>query len=45
MKNTTSTDLTMRAALLSRRSLMKSAVALGAVGFAAPIYSRSALSA
>jgi spermidine/putrescine transport system substrate-binding protein len=35
---------TMRAASLSRRSLMKSAVALGAVGFAAPIVSRDALS-
>ncbi len=34
----------VRAARMSRRSLMKSAVALGAVGFAAPIYSTNALS-
>jgi spermidine/putrescine transport system substrate-binding protein len=34
---------TLRAANVSRRSLMKSALALGAVGFAAPIVSRSAL--
>jgi spermidine/putrescine transport system substrate-binding protein len=40
----TSTMETLRAAALSRRSLMKSAVALGAVGFAAPIISRDALS-
>ncbi len=40
-----STLATLRAAQMSRRSLMKSAVALGAVGFAAPIYSRNALSA
>jgi spermidine/putrescine transport system substrate-binding protein len=44
MKKPTSTELTMQSALLSRRSLMKSAVALGAVGFAAPIYSRNAFS-
>jgi spermidine/putrescine transport system substrate-binding protein len=34
----------LKAAQLSRRSLMKSAVAAGAVGFAAPIVSRDALS-
>ncbi len=46
MKNSKimSTMETLRAASLSRRSLMKSAVALGAVGFAAPIVSRDALS-
>jgi len=35
---------TMRAAMLSRRTLLKSAAALGAVGLAAPIYSKNALS-
>ncbi len=39
-----STEQTLRAALVSRRSLMKSAVALGAVGLAAPLYSRNAFS-
>jgi spermidine/putrescine transport system substrate-binding protein len=34
----------LKAAQISRRSLMKSAVAVGAVGFAAPIVSRDALS-
>jgi spermidine/putrescine transport system substrate-binding protein len=34
----------LRAASLSRRSLMKSAAALGAVGFAAPIVTKNALS-
>ena len=43
-KLVTSTTETLRAAQLSRRTLMKSAVALGAVGFAAPIYSRNAFS-
>jgi spermidine/putrescine transport system substrate-binding protein len=44
MKKLTSTQETVRAAALSRRTFMKSAAALGAVGFAAPIYSRNALS-
>jgi spermidine/putrescine transport system substrate-binding protein len=44
MNKPSSTELTLRAASLSRRNLMKSAVALGAVGFAAPIVTRSALS-
>jgi spermidine/putrescine transport system substrate-binding protein len=35
---------TLRAASLSRRTVMKSAVALGAVGFATPIVTKSALS-
>jgi spermidine/putrescine transport system substrate-binding protein len=39
-----STEQTLRAAMLTRRSLMKSAVALGAVGFAAPIVTRDAMS-
>jgi spermidine/putrescine transport system substrate-binding protein len=43
MTKLTNTEMTLRAALLSRRSLMKSAVALGAVGFAAPIVSRDAM--
>lgn len=43
-KSMTSAQETMRAAMLSRRSLMKSALALGAVGFAAPIYSKNAFS-
>lgn len=43
-KSLTSAQETMRAAQLSRRSLMKSALALGAVGFSAPLYSKSALS-
>jgi spermidine/putrescine transport system substrate-binding protein len=34
----------LRAATISRRALMKSAVAVGAVGFAAPIVSKDALS-
>jgi spermidine/putrescine transport system substrate-binding protein len=43
-KSLTSAQETMRAAQLSRRSLMKSALALGAAGFAAPIYSKNAFS-
>ena len=39
-----SSQETARRALLSRRSLMKSAVAIGAVGFAAPLVTRNALS-
>lgn len=44
MSKLTPAQETMRAALLSRRSFMKSAAAVGAVGLAAPIYSKSALS-
>ncbi len=44
MSKLTPIQKTLRAALLSRRSFMKSAVAVGAVGFAAPIYSKDALS-
>ncbi len=40
----TSTTELLRAASLSRRSLMKSAVALGAVGFASPAFVRNAFS-
>ena len=40
----TPTQETMRAAMLSRRSLLKSAAALGAVGLAGPLYTRNALS-
>ncbi|HUR44062.1 MAG TPA: extracellular solute-binding protein [Aestuariivirga sp.] len=36
---------TARAAMLSRRSLLKSAAALGAVGYAGPLYVKSAMSA
>ena len=35
---------TMRAAMLSRRTLLKSAVALGAAGLAGPLYTKNALS-
>jgi spermidine/putrescine transport system substrate-binding protein len=41
---TTNTHETLRAALMSRRSLMKSAVALGAVGFASPLIVKNAFS-
>lgn len=43
-KTMTPAQETMRAAMLSRRTLLKSAAALGAVGLAAPIYSKNALS-
>ncbi len=39
------TKKTMRAAMLSRRSLLRSAAALGAVGFAGPLYVKNAFSA
>ncbi|MEQ1520030.1 MAG: extracellular solute-binding protein [Aestuariivirga sp.] len=42
MKKLTSTQETMNAALLSRRSLLKASAALGAVGFASPIYVKNA---
>ena len=43
-KSQISTLETLRAASLSRRTVMKSAVALGAVGFATPIVTQNALS-
>ncbi|MFN0190373.1 MAG: extracellular solute-binding protein [Aestuariivirga sp.] len=43
-KDLTPAQKTMRAAYLSRRALLKSAVAAGAVGLAAPLYTRNALS-
>jgi spermidine/putrescine transport system substrate-binding protein len=43
MKKLTSAQETIRAAALSRRSILKSAVALGAVGFAGPLYVKSGL--
>ena len=42
MTKITSTQETVRAAALSRRSLMKSAAALGALGFAAPLTVKNA---
>ncbi len=44
MTKLTSAQETMRAAALSRRTLMKSAVALGAIGLAGPLYTKNALS-
>ena len=44
MKKLTSTQETLRAAMISRRSLMKASVALGAVGFASPLYVKNAFS-
>ncbi len=44
MKKLTSTQETMRSALISRRSLLKASAALGAVGFASPIYVKNAFS-
>ena len=44
MTKLTPAQETMRAAALSRRTLMKSAVALGAIGLAGPLYTRNALS-
>ncbi len=43
MKKLTSAQETARAAMLSRRSLLKSAAALGAVGLAGPLYVKSSL--
>ncbi|HEX9446414.1 MAG TPA: extracellular solute-binding protein [Dongiaceae bacterium] len=40
----TSAQETMRAALVSRRNLLKTAAVLGAAGLAAPLYSKSAFS-
>jgi spermidine/putrescine transport system substrate-binding protein len=44
MKKLTSAQETIRAAALSRRAILKSAAALGAVGLAGPLYTRNALS-
>jgi len=44
MNKTKSTMELLKAAQLSRRSVMKSAVALGAVGFASPIFVKNAFS-
>ena len=44
MTKLTPAQETMRAAALSRRTLMKSAVALGAIGLAGPLYTKNALS-
>jgi spermidine/putrescine transport system substrate-binding protein len=44
MKKLTSTQETMRSAMISRRSLLKASVAVGAVGFASPIYVKNAFS-
>lgn len=43
MTKFTSAQETMRAAMLSRRTLLKSAAALGAVGLAGPLYVKSSL--
>ena len=43
MKKFSSAQETMRAAMLSRRTLLKSAAALGAVGLAGPLYVKSSL--
>jgi spermidine/putrescine transport system substrate-binding protein len=45
IKNLTPAQETARAAILSRRNLLKSAAALGAVGLAGPLYVRGAMSA
>jgi len=44
MKKLTSTQETLNAALISRRSLLKASAALGAVGFASPLYVKNAFS-
>ncbi len=44
MKRLTSTQETMRSAMISRRALLKASVAVGAVGFASPIYVKNAFS-
>ena len=44
MKTLNSTQETLRAALISRRSLLKASAALGAVGFASPLYVKNAFS-
>ena len=44
MKKLTSTQETLNAAMISRRSLLKASAALGAVGFASPLYVKNAFS-
>ena len=44
MKNLTSTQETLHAAMISRRSLLKATAALGAVGLASPLYVKNAFS-
>lgn len=44
MKKLTSTQETLRAAMISRRSLIKASAALGAVGLASPLYVKNAFS-
>ena len=44
MKKLTSTQETLHAAMISRRSLLKASAALGAVGFASPLYVKNAFS-
>jgi spermidine/putrescine transport system substrate-binding protein len=44
MKKLTSTQETLSAAMISRRSLLKASAALGAVGFASPLYVKNAFS-
>ena len=44
MKKLTSTQETLNAALISRRSLLKASAALGAVGFASPLFVKNAFS-
>ena len=44
MKKLTSTQETLNAATISRRSLLKASAALGAVGFASPLYVKNAFS-
>ena len=43
MKKLNSTEATVRAAKVSRRAVLKGAAALGAIGVAAPLYSKNAL--
>jgi spermidine/putrescine transport system substrate-binding protein len=43
-KTLTSAQATMRAAMLSRRTMLRSAVATGAIGLSAPLFSRNAFS-
>jgi spermidine/putrescine transport system substrate-binding protein len=44
MKKLNSTQETLQAALISRRSLLKASAAIGAVGFASPLYVKNAFS-
>jgi len=44
MKKLNSTQETLRVAMISRRSLLKASAALGAVGFASPLYVKNAFS-